>query len=129
MSQNNSPILSLLRLTAFLGTAVVLLWHVVSMPKLEPRQSAGFVILLLAVLAVGLMLFILSDATKKILLYTYLLVPLGLFVTVSTIFTTLATVPAFAAIVAAPWSIKLLTFSFSLSVILIITSILAVAYV
>jgi hypothetical protein len=129
MSQNISPILSLLRLVAFLGTAVVLLWHVVSMPELEPRQSAGFIILVLAVLAVGLMLLILSDTTKRILQYTDLLVPLGLFVTVNTIVNTLATVPAIATMLVPSWTIKLLTLSVSLSVVLIITSLLTVFYV
>ena len=38
MSQNVTPILSLLRLVAILGTAVVLLWHVVSMPELQRRH-------------------------------------------------------------------------------------------
>lgn len=129
MSREISPILSLLRLVAFFGTGVVLLWHVVSMPQLQPRQSAGFLILVLAVLAVGLMLYILSDVTQKILQYTDLLVPLGLFVTVSTIFNTLAAIPALAALLAAPWSVKLLTLSFSLSVSLITTCLLSIVYV
>src|SRR5215471_1832825 len=118
MSENISPILSLLRLVAFLGTAVVLLWHVVSMPELQPRQSAGFIILGLALLAVGLMLLILSDATRRILEYTDLLVPLGLFVTVSTIVNTLAAVPTVAALLAVPWTLKILTLTLSLSVVL-----------
>jgi hypothetical protein len=70
-----------------------------------------------------------SDATKRILQYTDLLVPLGLFVTVSTIFNTLAAVPAVAAMLAASWTIKLVTLSFSLSAVLIITSLLTVVYV
>ncbi|HEY6803114.1 MAG TPA: hypothetical protein VI306_05985 [Pyrinomonadaceae bacterium] len=129
MSQEFSPILSLLRLIAFLGTAGVLLWDVESIPQLQPRQSAGFIILGLAMLAVGLMLVILSDATERIFRYTDLLVPLGLFVTVSTSFNMLAALPAIAAMMAASWTIKLLTLSLSLSVTLVVTFLLSVAYV
>lgn len=129
MNSNISPIYSLLRLVAFLGTGVIVLWQIVTMPRLEPRQSAGFIILVLAVLGVGLMLAVLSDATRRLLQYKDLLVPLGLFVTVTTSFSMLAAVPAFGVILATPWSVKLMTLGLSLSVFLVVFSLLSVVYV
>jgi hypothetical protein len=117
-------------LVAFLGTSLILLWEAASVPQLKPRQSAGFIILALAVLSVWLMLILsLSDATERLRRYADLLVPLGLFVTVSTAFNALVAVPALAAMLAAPWSVKLLTLSLSLSVGLVITYLLRVIYV
>ena len=130
MSRDTSPTASLLRPVASLGTGLILLWDAASVPQLKPRQSAGFVILVLAVLSVGLMLLSsLSDATERLRRYTDLLVPLGLFVTISTAFNALAAVPALAAMLAAPWSVKLLTFSLSLTVGLVVTYLLSVVYV
>lgn len=130
MSRDTSPTASLLRLVAFLGTGLILLWDATSVAQIKPRQSTGVVILALAVLSVGLMLLSsLSDATERLRRYTDLLVPLGLFVTVSTAFNALVAVPALAAMLAAPWSVKLLTLSLSLSVGLVITYLLSVIYV
>lgn len=129
MGQDISPIRLLLRLIAFFGTAAVVLWQFVSMPQLQPRQAYGFVIPAVAIFAVVLMLAVMSDATQRLLQYTDLLVPLGLFVTVSTAFNMLAAVPAIAAMLTAPWSIQLLTLSLSLSVLMVATSLLSVVYV
>lgn len=130
MSRDTSPTATLLRAVAFIGTGLILLWDAASVSQLKPRQGAGFIVLVLAVLSVGFMLLSsLLDATEKLRRYTDLLVPLGLFVTVSTAFNALAAVPAVAAMFAAPWSIKLLTFSLSLTVSLVVTCLLTMVYV
>lgn len=129
MLQDASPTASVLRLIAFLGTGVILLWQVVSVPQLQPRQSAGFVVLALAVPAVGAtLLILLPDAAERLLRHKDLLVPLGLFVTASTIFNALAALPALAAL-GLSWPVSVLTFSFSLSASLIVTALLSVVYV
>lgn len=130
MSRDASPITSLLRIIAFLGTGLILLWHVISMPQLQPHQSAGFVVLVLAVLAVGLTLLIfLPDAMERLLKHTDLLVPLGLFITVSTTFITLAMLPTLATMLTTSGSVKILTFSFSLFASFAFIFLLSMVYV
>jgi hypothetical protein len=129
MNEDTSQATSLLRLTAFLGTAAVLLWHTIDVAQLQPRQAAGFVVLLVAAVAVGfILLTVLADESDDLLQHTDLLVPLGLFVTASATFNTLAALPAAAALLAPSWSVKILTISFAVSVSLIFTLLLSAVY-
>jgi hypothetical protein len=127
MNENTSPLPSILRLTAFLGTAAVLLWHTMGVAQLQPRQAAGFVVLLVAAAPVCfILLTVLADETDDLLRHKDLLVPLGLFVTASAIFNILATLPVVAALFAASWPVTILTISFALSISLIFMLLLSV---
>lgn len=130
MKPETSPTVLLLRLIAFPGTGVILIWQAVAMPAIQPRQSAGFAILGLAVVTVGLTLrMFLPDATHRLFRNADLLVPLGLFVTLSTIFSALAALPVVATMLAASWPITILTLSFSLSVSFVVISLLSIVFV
>lgn len=129
MDKDTSPIASLLRLIAFLGTGLILLQQVAYMPQLQPRQGAAFIVLIVAVLAVGLtLLLFLPDATARMLRHTDLLVPLGLFITLSAGLSYLATLPVLIAILTSSWSVTLFTLSLSLSVSLVFMILLTAAY-
>lgn len=130
MNEDTSPATSLLRLTAFLGTAAVLLWHTMGVTQLQPRQAAGFIVLLLAAVSVGFMLTtVLADESDNLLRHTDLLVPLGLLVTASATVNILATLPVAAALLTASWPVNILALSFALSVSLIFMLLLSAVYV
>lgn len=130
MPSSTSLATALLRLIAFLGTGAFILWQVVSLARLQPRQSDGFKVLFVVMLAVGFtLLILLPDALRRLSRHPDLLVPLGLFISANALFNTLMALPAVAAILAHSWPVKLLMFSFSLSVSLVFTTFLTVAYV
>jgi hypothetical protein len=129
MNEDTSPVTSLLRLVAILGTLAVWLQQILFMPQLQPRQEAGFIVLLVAVLAVAASLsMLMPDATVKLLRYKDLLIPLGLFITLSAVFNYLVTLPVLAAMFTSSWPITILTFSFSLSVGLLFNFLLSIIY-
>lgn len=130
MNEDTSPATSLLRLTAFLGTAAVLLWHTIGVTQLQPRQAGGFIVLLLAAVSVGFMLMIvLADESGDLLRHTDLLVPLGLLVTAGATFNILAMLPIAAVLLTASWPVTFLTTSFAVSVSLIFMLLLSAVYV
>jgi hypothetical protein len=130
MNADTSRTASLLRLTAFFGAGAVLLWRVVSIPQLQPRQGGGFIVLVVAALAVGFtLLTLLTDATVRLLRHKDLLVPLGLLITLTAILNSLAALPALGALLVSSWPVKFLAFGVSLSLSLVFTLFLSVVYV
>jgi hypothetical protein len=124
-----SPARSVLRVIALVGTGVVVLWQAVSIGRVKPRQDWGFLVLVLAGLAVGLMLaLILPAATRRLLRHKDLLVPLGLYVSAGALLNALAAAPAFARLLAAAEPVKLFALTFTLSLAVVIQVVLGVIY-
>jgi hypothetical protein len=98
--------------------------------QLQPRQAAGFIVLLLAAVSVGFMLMtVLADESDDLLRHTDLLVPLGLLVTASATVNILATLPVAATLLTASWPVNILAISFALSVSLIFMLLLSAVYI
>jgi hypothetical protein len=105
----------LLRRVAFVGAAAVLLQQAVTDLPLKARQEAGFLVLVLALLAVVLTLrLLLPAATRKLLRHKDLLVPLGLLVLAEGVLGWLLLLPVAAVLVAfRPLHLGVLTLSLS----------------
>ncbi|HKB02160.1 MAG TPA: hypothetical protein VKD90_08070 [Gemmataceae bacterium] len=114
---------------ALVGTGVVVLWQAVSLGRVNPRQDWGFLVLVLAGLAVGLMLaLILPAATRRLLRHKDLLVPLGLYVSAEALLNALATSGPFARLIGASEPVKLFTITLTLSLALVVEIVLGVIY-
>jgi hypothetical protein len=118
-----------LRTIALAGTGVVFVQELVSAFPLKARQEAGFLLLVVAVLAVGLVLrFGLPQATARLLRHPDLLVPLGLLIVAEAILGWLLLLPPVAAILTPPQPLKLGVLSFSISAASLVSILLWVAY-
>src|SRR5207247_8902738 len=105
------------------------LQRAVSDLPLKPRQPAGIVVLIPAVLAVALTLrLLLPVATGRLLRHKDLLVPLGLFVFANAILGWLFLLPPVAAVLAPSHPVRLAGLAFSVSAGLVLGIVLAVAY-
>jgi hypothetical protein len=114
-----------LRLLAIAGPVAVLLWQVVSLPPLLPRQDVGFVALFVLAFVVGLWLALMR-ASRTILRHGDVLVPLGLYVTAVPLANAVLALPALAAVTAPSWSAQVLGLGLSLSAGLVVQIVLAV---
>jgi hypothetical protein len=124
-----SPALTALRLIAVVGTSAVVLWKVVQLRNLGPRQESAFVVLVLAAVAVALALWrLLPAAADRLRRHPDLLLPLGLYVPAEALVNLLATVQPLAAILNPAWPLKLWTINLQLSVLFFIQVFLELAY-
>jgi hypothetical protein len=118
-----------LRLVALVGTGAVLLQQAVSGWPLQPRQEAGFVVLILAVLAVALTFrLFLPTAQAQIRRHPDLLVPLGLLVLAEAALGWLLLLPPVAAVLAPSWPLQLWALTFSVSAGFVLTLLLRIGY-
>jgi hypothetical protein len=121
--------LTLLRWLAVTGTAVVFLYRVASLWHMEPRQEYGIVVFVLAVIAVGLTcLVMLPAATGKLVRHLDLLLPLGLYLSAEGVLDALMAIPVFSAVFLPSWKLQVLSLSFSLSLLFLLTIALAILY-
>jgi hypothetical protein len=116
-------------LVAAAGVGLVLLQQAVSAGPLQPRQGGGFVVLVVAVLAVALAFrWLLPSALVALRRAPDLLVPLGLLVFVEAVVGWLLLLPPLAAVLAPSTSVKVLSLSFTVSLAVVLTILLRVAY-
>src|SRR6516164_2276527 len=116
-----------LRLLATVGPAAVLLWQVVTLQPLLPRQHVCLVALLVLALAVMLSP-LLVRVPSALLRHGDLFVPLGLYVAAVPLANGALTLPALAALASPWWSGQLLGLGVSLSAALVLQIGLAVFY-
>ena len=117
-----------LRWVALLGPGLVLLVDAVQMLRMQARQAAGFLVLVLAVLAVGLFLALLiPSALRRMLKHTDLLVPLGLFILAERIVAWLAMLPLLGALMTFSTPSAVMGLIPSLSILFLLNIFLAVA--
>jgi hypothetical protein len=116
-----------LRLLALTGPAVVLLWQVVTLPPLLPRQDVCFVALFVLAFCVALSLLVVR-ASRTLLRHGDLLVPLGLYTAAVPLANVVLALPALAALTAPSWSGQVLGLGMSLSAALVVQVVLAVFY-
>jgi hypothetical protein len=116
-----------LRLLAIAGPVAVLLWQVVTLPPLVPRQDVSLVVLLALGFWTGIGL-VLMRASRTILRHGDLLVPLGLYVAAVPLASAVLAWPALAAVTAPSWSAQALGLGLSLSAGLVVQIVLAVFY-
>ena len=118
-----------LRLTALLGTSIVLCRAPSSLPSIQPRQDWGFIVLMLAIPAVAsACVLLLPSATGKLEQHLDLLLPLGLYITIMELLSTLTMIPVLAAVLAPSWSFTILSLSFSVSAAFLLLIAIAIAY-
>jgi hypothetical protein len=118
-----------LRLVAVVGTGAVLLWNVVQLRHLGPRQESAFIVLVVAGVAVAFTLWrLLPGAAEQLRRHPDLLLPLGLYVPAEALVNLLATVQPFAAILNPAWPLKVWTINVSLSLLFFIQVFLGVAF-
>ena len=111
------------------GPGIVLLWRATSLSGMQPRQDWGIVVVVAAAIAVGLAcLVLLPAAMDRLRRHMDLLLPLGLLVPTEALLTALAAVPVLVAVLSPSWSFKVLSLSFSLSLVFLLQIALAVAY-
>jgi hypothetical protein len=116
-------------LVAAVGVGIVLLQQAVVSFPLRPRQGAGFVVLLLAVIAVALTFrWLLPSALPTLRRCPELLVPLGLLVFAEAVVGWLLLLPALAAILAPSKPVQILSLSFTLSGALFLSIFVRVLY-
>jgi hypothetical protein len=128
-SPHASSLLVFLRLAASIGIGIVLCCQASSLFSMEPRQDWGFIVLVLAVPAVGLVsILLLPSAVAKLKQHLDLILPLGLYITSMYLLNALATIPVLASVLSPSWSFKILSLSFSISVAFLLLIALAVAY-
>jgi len=119
----------LLRLLAVGGVAVVLLQETISSFPLQPRQESGFIVLVVAVIAVLLVLFRgLPGAWQKLQRYPDLLVPLGVLTLAEAVIAWLVLIPAVSAILSPSKQLQFAGLSLSLSIGFVFSIVLNVAY-
>ncbi len=121
--------IGLLRWVAIIGTSVVFLWRATSLSRMQPRQDWGIVVVIVAVLAVGLTcLMLMPVATGRLRRHMDLLLPFGLYVIAQALLGGLAAIPIVSSLLTPSWSLKILSLSFSLSLIFVLQIALAVVY-
>jgi hypothetical protein len=119
----------LLRILAVVGTVAVLLWHLVALRGVQPRQGWGFIVLALAGLAVGVTLAVLLPrAAGRLLRHKDLLVPLGLYISAEALVMSVALIPVAATVLHAAWPVSLFAITISLSLLFAIQLLLAAVY-
>lgn len=120
-TQAASPLLALLRATALVGVAVLLLWNCSSLFSMEPRQEWSFLVMLplgIAVTAACLVPF--RAATWTLWRHPDLLLPLALYLVALTAWSIVLWMPGLGAVVGLSWTMRLpgTTLPFSLTVLL-----------
>jgi hypothetical protein len=107
----------------------VVVWQTASLRQIKPHQESGFVVLVVAGLAIWLTLWILlSAAARRLLRHKDLLIPLGLYIPAAALLTALAAIPALAAVLVPAWPVKLFTITIALSLAFLIQLLLGVLY-
>jgi hypothetical protein len=126
---DTTPQVGLLRWVAIIGTGVVFLWRATSLSRMQPRQDWGIVVVVLAVLAVGLTCLVLMPvATGRLRRHMDLLLPFGLYTVAEALLEGLAAIPVISSLLTPSWSLKILSLSFSLSLVFLLGIALAVLY-
>jgi len=123
------PEIGLLRWVAIIGTGVVFLWRATSLSRMQPRQGWGIVVVIVAVLAVGLTcLKFMPVATGRLRRHMDLLLPFGLCTVAEALLEGLAAIPVVSSLLTPSWPLRILSLSFSLSLIFVLQIALAVLY-
>jgi hypothetical protein len=118
-----------LRWVAIIGTSVVFLWRATSLSRMQPRQDWGIVVAIAAVLAVGFTcLALMPRATGRLRRHMDLLLPLGLYTVAEAVLDGLTAIPILSSLLTPVWPLKILSLSFSLSVMFVVQIALAVFY-